>query len=83
MFFSFVAEFPLEFYADAYDVQALLQTMGRDPHPVGVRQEPAVAAAAAASAAIPAAAVAVPGAPAAALHSIRIGDNIRLRKRTR
>ncbi|CDJ57159.1 conserved hypothetical ATP-binding domain-containing protein, putative [Eimeria maxima] len=28
-------KFPLEFYADAYDVQALLQTMGRDPHPVG------------------------------------------------
>ncbi|CDI76134.1 conserved hypothetical ATP-binding domain-containing protein, putative [Eimeria acervulina] len=27
--------FRLEFYADAYDVQALLQAMRQDPHPMG------------------------------------------------
>ncbi|OEH80057.1 ATP binding domain-containing protein [Cyclospora cayetanensis] len=31
--------FRLEFYADAYDVSALLQAMEDDPHPLGIQEE--------------------------------------------
>lgn len=35
---AFAEGFRLEFYADAYDVSALMQAMEDDPHPLGVRQ---------------------------------------------